>query len=231
MGVMLALAADRWQQSRNEDGLTGAYIDRLIADLDTDLAAYRGITEWSDVIDEAATFGVEVYRGREVTTVDYERFVVAILQSSWLQRGGETSATYIDLISTGNFSLLSLEVRGPVSDYYAQKEMYLVGRSATFVERLSRGYWNVPSLILGPDLLPRVWLSIQGRERGYLPAQGSLGLTESDIGAVIERLRGIEDFEKQAADVRFFMTQRKIIYGERLPQNAHQLKALLKLAQ
>jgi hypothetical protein len=227
VGVLLALAMDRWQQSQNQDEMAVTYVDRLIADLDTDLAAYQNTTQWSVVVDEAAAFVVEVYRGREVLPTEYEHFVLAILKASWLQKGGDSSATYTDLISTGNLALLSIEDREQLSKYYSLKKSYLEIRNMMFIEKLSHNYWNMPSLLLGPDLVPQVWLSVQGRAVDYLPSPGSLNLSGSEIEAIVERLRGVEDLEKLAADVRLFMTQRKVIYGERLPNAARHLKSVL----
>jgi hypothetical protein len=85
----------------------------------------------------------------------------------------------------------------------------------------------MPQLLLGPDLLPRRWLSLQGSDVGYLPSPGSLNLSGTEIEVIIERLRGVEEFEKLAADVRFYMTQRQVIYGERLSDAARELKAVL----
>lgn len=227
VGILLALAMDRWQQSWNEDEMAVTYVDRLVADLDTDIAAYQETTNWSVVINEAAGFVVEVYRGREVSPTEYEHFVAAILKASWLQKGGDTSATYSDLLSTGNLGLLSLEDSEQLNKYYSLKRKYIEIRSKSFIETLNAGYWNMPQLLLGPDLLPRLWLSLQGRDVGYLPAPGSLNLSGSEIEVIIERLRGVEDFEKLAADVRFYMTQRQVIYGQRLPDAARELKAVL----
>ena len=228
VGIMLALAMDRWQQSWNEDEMAATYVDRLIADLDTDIAAYQETTKWSLVINEAAGYVVEVYRGRDVSPTEYELFVASILKASWFQKGGDTSATYSDLVSTGNLGLLTLDDREQLIKYHSLKKGYIEIRSQSFIATLNEGYWNMPQLLLGPDLLPRLWLSLQGRDVGYLPSPGSLNLSGSEIEAIIERLRGVEDFEKLAADVRFYMTQRQVIYGQRLPDAARELKAVLE---
>ena len=114
-----------------------------------------------------------------------------------------------------------------LNKYYSLKRKYIEIRSKSFIETLNAGYWNMPQLLLGPDLLPRLWLSLQGRDVGYLPSPGSLNLSGSEIEVIIERLRGVEDFEKLAADVRFYMTQRQVIYGQRLPDATRELKAVL----
>ena len=63
VGVMLALAADRWQQEFQEQETAAEYIERLAADLETDIADYQSIVTASTDIDEAAQYVVDSVSG------------------------------------------------------------------------------------------------------------------------------------------------------------------------
>ena len=96
VGEMLALAADRWRQELREGDLATSYLDRVSADIEVDLNAYRTVVVWSNAIDEAASYVIGIYRGREVPTDERELFLQSVLKASWLQttRGIKKESVY-----------------------------------------------------------------------------------------------------------------------------------------
>lgn len=221
-GVMLALAADRWREAEHEDRLALSYVARLQADIATDLRAFETTVEWAKAIDDSALYVLDVYRGASPAQDTYDLFVYHVFRASWNVQGRMTSATYRDLISTGNLGLLPVEIRSEIADYYALRDFYQE-RVERYETEVSTGYWDVPENVLGPMLGPRIWEAIQGKGLTFVPEAGQLNLSPEDVDRMVRSLRGIEDLEKQVAEVRLQMSQRKILFGERLPDVARKL--------
>lgn len=90
-----------------------------------------------------------------------------------------------------------------VTEYHARKANYLENRRQIFEEKAIDGYWSVPSVVLGPDLAPDVWLAAQGGGPGVqFDEPVTLGLTHEDLEAILDRLRDIETLEADLADIR-----------------------------
>ncbi len=222
-GVMLALAADRWRETERENDLALSYIARLQSDVETDLQAFRQTVEWAKAIDDSSLYVLDIYRGADPSSDSYDLFVYHIFRASWNTQGRTTSATYQDLIGTGNLGLLPVRIRNEVTDYYTLKGNYIQGRVKIFEEVARPGYWRVPDIVLGPILGPRVWEAIQGTSVDFAPEAGRLKLSDAGVAQIVQSLRRIEDLEIQISEVRHQMTQRKILFGERLPNAARNL--------
>lgn len=227
VSILLAFGIDAWWESERERDLAASYVDRLRSDIEHDLEAYRLTVAWSAAIDASSLYVLDVYRGRELSTEQYDEFAYHLFRTSWNMRGRTTSATYEDLIGTGNFGLLPLAVRNEITEYQVQKELYVEERAGSYAESAREGYWRVPDITLGPEIGPRVWESIQGTPPDFLPEVGSLKLSGTDIAGIVDALRGIEGLETQIAEVRNQMAQRKVLFGERMPAAAHNLLDVL----
>lgn len=226
-GIVLALAVDRWAEDRRDAEIADGYIARLRADVATDLAAYAETVAWSRSIDDSALYVLEVYRGRNPPPGEYDTMALHLFRASWGSKGRTTTTTWDDLVSTGNIALLPVNVRDALTEYYGLKSSY--ERRLSEMEDTARsGYWRVPERVLGPDLVPVIWLGIQGRTPQFNVQPGELGLSESDGQTTIDRLRSIDNLEALLAEIRHQMVQREILFGERLPKAARELDAVLK---
>ena len=225
--ILLAFAIDAWWETRREVDLAQSYIARLQADIEVDLQAYEVTVAWSKAIDASSMYVLNVFRGADPSRDAYDLFAYHIFRASWALQGRASSATYDDLISTGNFRLLSVQIRTEISDYYAMKKNYIERRSRMLEEKALRGYWRVPSIVLGPEAMPRIWQFIQGRPVDFVPEIGSLKLSDADANNIVQSLQNIEGLDTQIADVRHHMAQRQILFGERLPIAARDLAGFL----
>ena len=86
-------------------------------------------------------------------------------------------------------------------------------------------------MILGPEVLPDLWMARAGPNEDYVPKAGAITLSQEYINAATGRLRTVPDFEQRAAQVRYYMIQRKDIYGRLLPEAAQGLLSNLKAEQ
>lgn len=227
-GVMLALAADRWREATNNNDLALSYIERLQSDLETDLRAFEETTEWAKAIDDSSLYVLTIYQGADPTTDNYDLFAYHIFRASWNVQGRTTSATYQDLISTGNLGLLPVQIRNEIADYYALREFYQA-RVERYEAPGNTMYWDVPDIVLGPILGPRIWEEIQGNGVDFVPTPGKLRLSDADAGRIVQALRSINNLETQMAEVRNQMAQRKILFGERMPNAARHLAEVLSV--
>jgi len=225
-GVMLALAADRWREATNNNDLALSYIARLQSDLETDLRAFEETTEWAKAIDDSSLYVLKIYKGDDPTSDSYDLFAYHIFRASWNVQGRTTSATYQDLISTGNLGLLPIQIRSEIADYYALREFYQE-RVERYEAPGNTKYWEVPDIVLGPILGPRIWEAIQGNGVDFVPMPGKLHLSDADAGRIVQALRNINNLETQLAEVRNQMAQRKILFGERMPNAARHLAEVL----
>ena len=223
VSILLAFGIDAWWQAERDEVLAASYVERLVADIEDDLDAYRETVEWSRAIDVSSLYVLDVYRGKELSSEEYDAFAYHLFRTSWNMQGRTTSATYEDLINTGNFGLLPVAIREPITEYYLRKHFYITERAGSFAEVAREGYWRVPDIALGPEIGPVVWESIQGTAPDFMPEVGSLALSDEEIARIVHALRNIDGLETQIAQVRNQMAQRKVIFGERLPQAAHLL--------
>lgn len=228
VGVLLALAANRWNESRIERATASASVARLRAGLASDTGEDRRAAADAMVIDSAAFYVLGVARGSAVPPNEYGRFVRMVLVASWAPRPRSSRPLFGELVATGKLALLPARLRTAIAYYYALVDAY-DDREATFIEQLQRGYWTVPSRVLGPEVLPQAWqvLSSHPDPISYDPSPEELSLTRAKIAAMIERLRGLPELEADIAQVRHFEVQRRSIYGKRLIAAADSLQNAL----
>ncbi len=224
--ILLAFAIDAWWETRREDDLATSYIDRLKTDIEVDLDAYEVTVEWSAAMDTSSMYILDIYRGKDPTSETYDLFIYHMFRATWNMRGRTSSETYEDLVSTGNLGLLPIRLRNEIGNYYSEKTYY-DERVESYSEIASHGFWRVPDITLGPDIGPRIWESIQGNGLDFLPEVGSLELSDANMIEIVKSLRDIDDLETQVAEVRHQMSQRKILFGERLPNAARHLLEVL----
>ena len=143
VGILAALAVDRWAEEQRDQAIASEYIARLKNDVEADLQAYSETVAWSHSIDDSAAFVLDVYRGRDINSEEFDIMMLHIFRASWGSKGRTTTTTYDDLVSTGNIALLPVRVRNAITEYYGLKSSY--ERRIDGFENTSReGYWRVP---------------------------------------------------------------------------------------
>jgi len=224
IGIMMALAVDRWAEDRRDATIARSYIERLKSDVEIDLQAYEKTVDWAQAIDKSALYVLAVYRGRNPPPEEYDLFAYHLYRASWGVMGQPTSTTYDDLISTGNLGLLDVNMRNAITEYYGLKVQYIEERVRLLEDISRQGYWRIPETVLGPDLTPTIWLAIQGNGPDFVPQIGLMGLGDSDVEKVVTALRAVGNLEALLAQIRHHMAQRRILFGERLPAAARRFR-------
>lgn len=115
LGVLVALAADRWNQGRVEDAASAEYVHRLLEELVSDSARLAAQLPVAEAGAEAALALLEVVRGSEPDTTAWQLHYTC-MSGDFTQVGG---ATYNELQSSGNLRLLPPDLRELLFGYYA----------------------------------------------------------------------------------------------------------------
>jgi len=132
-----------------------------------------------------------------------------------------------DLVSTGSLGLLGVTVREAIGAHYGQAQVY-ADREAIVREVPTRGYWQVPAMVLGPDLLPRLWKEMSAAPQGDRQRSDGLKVTATQLDGIVERLRRIPNLETEIADVRHVMIQRQVNFADHMTTAAKQLRQILR---
>ena len=119
VGVLVALAADRWNQARSDALLEAAYLDRLVFDIRGDsLRAAAAIDEIPSAY-AARDSLIAAVEGRGALPVD----MVEAIEHAWHTLAFTSPPTWEELKATGNLVLIrDPRARQALSDYYSRRE-------------------------------------------------------------------------------------------------------------
>jgi hypothetical protein len=119
VGLMLAFQLDGWVEQRGERQKEAEYVQRLISDLETDVAAIQNAVDIASMRLRLADLLMEVSRDPAVASTRPTEFIGAINQAAFTYTPSLTSHTFEDLRSTGNMRLLlDQELKDALYDYY-----------------------------------------------------------------------------------------------------------------
>lgn len=122
VGVLIALAADDWRQSRQDRALEVQYIQRLVGDLRLDSVSLENLLVESQARVEYAEAIVTTY-GRGTWPGSGADLVRAIEYGDYLSYPSYSRSTLDDLMSTGNLRLLrDARVKEGLSQYHGTIE-------------------------------------------------------------------------------------------------------------
>jgi hypothetical protein len=157
VGVMIALAADRWVQGLDERAQESDIVGRLAEDLQSDSAIIA--SRLADARSKQA-FAIRLLQDDPVAPAgEPAAFLAAFETVSWSPVLESSRATWDDLIATGRSSLISEQAaRRALSGYYEWIER---------VTGLDAG-WN------------QVLLTFQDRAKGAVPAEVRLSALQAD---------------------------------------------------
>ena len=120
LGVLIALWAENWRQGLDERSQEQQYIERLLRDLDADLAAIDLLmAQTSDRAYQAKVVLDAIDKGRR--DVPASDFLGAVEYAWFFGYPSISRSTFNDLMSTGNLRLLrSSAVKDGLSGYYSR---------------------------------------------------------------------------------------------------------------
>ncbi len=119
IGLLLAFQFDRWREGRAEHEQERAYVDRLIADVETDLPEIEYAIDLGRMRLELADLLIRVAQDPLVATATPTLFMGAIAQAAYTYTPELTSYTFENLRSTGDLRLIRNDtVKNTLFAYY-----------------------------------------------------------------------------------------------------------------
>jgi hypothetical protein len=189
IGVLVALAVDRWNQSRDERAQEREYLERLYEDVQADTATLSSILAGLVEKQESLESLAELTDGDPRSVADTADLINALATGTdygWIIPPLRT-VTFEDLTSTGNLGLIQeATVRAAVIEYY-QNALHRANR----VERRGTAYAPMVYSLVPPGILPQT-----GQSSGQAPAA-----LEIDVTGIVDRLRS-SDLQRQLAAER-----------------------------
>ncbi len=118
-GILIALAISDWDQSRKDRALEQEYLERLIADVETNLSESEQHAVWQGFIVKNARLVFPLVAYGAATDYDDVSIVAQAYNATPSAVPAWTTATYLELLSTGRLVLISsTELRTRLSEYY-----------------------------------------------------------------------------------------------------------------
>jgi hypothetical protein len=178
LGVTLALAADSWRESAVERRLEESFLDRLVDDLETQLAEFE---ESREDIGHVMAHGLAILP--YVNGDGSEATPIGIIGSAYqASRSNATielvDHTYVELLSTGGLGVITdPEIRAAVVNFYRR---YAYGRPDELRANHNAGYYNA--------VRGRLPVEVQQMIREVMNTEDTVGcgLTDSPLHCHLE---------------------------------------------
>ncbi len=120
VGVFVGLQVNNWNEARADTRLGADYTVRLISELQKDLEAAHNLLGYYDHVLDSI---VEADRLLAASESDPQALVIAAYRASEFNNNPPNSATWDEVVSAGQISLLpNAAVEGGLSDYYKYQD-------------------------------------------------------------------------------------------------------------
>ena len=118
-GVFIGIQVSNWNAARADEARARAYLERIVADLDADLAALADRQEFWRAVSVYGAQGLEYAQTGAAGDASHWELLLAYFQASQVAEHVPVQATYDELKSAGDLELISdLEVRNALARYY-----------------------------------------------------------------------------------------------------------------
>jgi hypothetical protein len=118
LGVFIGLQVANWNDARVDRMRAHTYLERIHADLETDLQNYRNRIAFWNVVSNYGRAGLAFAETGDAGGRNQWQLLLAYFQSSQVAEYFTTSATYDELKSAGDLNLIALGLRRALSAYY-----------------------------------------------------------------------------------------------------------------
>lgn len=130
VGVFIGIQVANWNTSRIDEARAQAYLERIVLDLDTDLANLADRKRFWGQVSHYGAMGLGYAKTGSVEGTPHWAVLLAYFQASQVAEFITTQATYDELRSAGDLELIrNLEIRNRLARYYN------FGAAPTVVER------------------------------------------------------------------------------------------------
>jgi hypothetical protein len=122
VGILLALQVNNWNEERKERNLEQRYLQRLVIDLEKDIANLDNSINSNISRNERAEFLLNVSENPDLLTKDPTYFVQSIEYAGLTWNPVISDHTFEEIKSSGHLSTIrNEELRNALSEYYSQR--------------------------------------------------------------------------------------------------------------
>jgi hypothetical protein len=119
LGVFIGLQVANWNEGRIDRQRAHSYLERIHADLQTDLGNYRDRLVFWGAVSDYGRSGLAYSETGEAGDLSQWQLLLAYFQSSQLDEYFTTSVTYDELKSAGELNLIAdVNLRNELANYY-----------------------------------------------------------------------------------------------------------------
>ena len=191
IGILIALALDSWNQEREDRALSQEYMDRLVADIRSDVVLANQLLVGLESKSSSLAFLADLASDHSSTTSNPSAILQALPETLMLAFNAPSvrTATFDDMMSTGRLSLItSITLRDKVLEYYdlgTNSEQRLEGRMTRYPLNV---FENVPPAVLSWYDITTVLLSTPISSQ----SSNSIEVVAEDLLLVSQWLSSIE---------------------------------------
>ncbi len=196
-GVLVALSAEEWLQSRADSELEAEYLEALSTDVQRDSARWTGIDQSLEEKNAALTRVINWLRSPDKTEDTLRQLVTDLARGAGLAYGAATNAqrvTFDELVSTGRLELLQdIELRSALISYYALvdlQQVRVIARETAYAPRVYELVPNEAEFVPRKDLTLTDLLliadnTINGNVRALATAELNRGLLRREVAEIL----------------------------------------------
>lgn len=119
LGILIAFSVDDWNQSRHENQLEKAFVNRLLEDLRMDISRTEPRLNTAEQRFSFVKLLEDSVRSPDVAVEDPTRYIRAMTEASYILRLAKQRFTFDEMINTGSLSLIEdVGIRQSLSAYY-----------------------------------------------------------------------------------------------------------------
>lgn len=198
VGVFLGIQVSNWNDARIDQGRAQSYLERIRIDLDMDVAAYSDRLEFWDQVSAYGALGLRYAETGNSAKHAPWKLLLAYFQASQLAEFFTTDATYAELKSGGDLSLIKdLDLRNQLANYYTNADNPVLSERPVYREHV-RG-------LIPLNIQNYIWENCY--KSTDLGAQLMLECeAPADVGDIAQLVAMISDQEQLMSDLRYWMS-------------------------
>jgi len=225
VGLLMAFQVDRWWEERGEREHEAAYVQRLIDDLEEDIAGIEQGIELAEVRQEFAELLMDVSADPALAEEQPTRFLVGVMQAPFTYTPSLSSHTFEDLRSTGNLALLrSNEVKDALYRYYGFDEGQRQFMPLNFMVEFR--HFSLAAEVLTHEQFRFIWEHWFVVTRDDLDAVDAAETDTEEVRAAVERFLANEELQAWLTKVWGMQKELQLIHGRRRSHVEDALEAL-----
>lgn len=137
VGVYIGIQVSNWNDARLDRIRADAYLERILADLDADIANYRDRLEFWEIVAAYGVIGLDYANSGNIEGHTKWDLLLAFFQASQLAEFYTTQSTYEELKSGGELGLITdLKLRELLARYYTNADNPVLSERPAYREHV-----------------------------------------------------------------------------------------------